>query len=96
MTSLLDQMDVYVLPVFNIDGYVYTHTSVCYGLLKHKFLVLQKHCYVCSVDLQRAFHSLGNFRTGCGGRLVPQDLDQVALEPTPTGTLTLDGAVSRA
>lgn len=28
MTSLLDQMDVYVLPVFNIDGYVYTHTNV--------------------------------------------------------------------
>ncbi|XP_013856628.1 carboxypeptidase B, partial [Austrofundulus limnaeus] len=27
MTSLLDQMDVYVLPVFNIDGYVYTHTN---------------------------------------------------------------------
>lgn len=28
MTSLLDQMDVYVLPVFNIDGYTYTHTNV--------------------------------------------------------------------
>uniref|UniRef100_A0A3B3ZHD3 Carboxypeptidase B n=2 Tax=Periophthalmus magnuspinnatus TaxID=409849 RepID=A0A3B3ZHD3_9GOBI len=27
MTSLLDQMDVYVLPVINIDGYQYTHTS---------------------------------------------------------------------
>ncbi|XP_058499173.1 carboxypeptidase B [Solea solea] len=27
MTSLLDQMDVYVLPVFNIDGYDYTHKS---------------------------------------------------------------------
>ncbi|XP_061568921.1 carboxypeptidase B [Cololabis saira] len=27
MTSLLDQMDVYVLPVFNIDGYEYTHTN---------------------------------------------------------------------
>ncbi|CAG04269.1 unnamed protein product, partial [Tetraodon nigroviridis] len=27
MTSLLNQMDVYVLPVFNIDGYEYTHTS---------------------------------------------------------------------
>ncbi|XP_045905564.1 carboxypeptidase B [Micropterus dolomieu] len=25
MTSLLDQMDVFVLPVFNIDGYDYTH-----------------------------------------------------------------------
>lgn len=28
MTSLLDQMDVYVLPVFNIDGYEYSHTTV--------------------------------------------------------------------
>ncbi|KAI1891416.1 hypothetical protein AGOR_G00143600 [Albula goreensis] len=27
MTSLLDQMDVIVLPVFNIDGYVYTWTN---------------------------------------------------------------------
>uniref|UniRef100_A0A3Q3WGA6 Carboxypeptidase B n=1 Tax=Mola mola TaxID=94237 RepID=A0A3Q3WGA6_MOLML len=27
MTSLLSQMDVYVLPVFNIDGYDYTHKS---------------------------------------------------------------------
>ncbi|XP_057679896.1 carboxypeptidase B [Corythoichthys intestinalis] len=27
MTSLLNQMDVYVLPVFNIDGYDYTHKS---------------------------------------------------------------------
>lgn len=31
MTSLLNQMDVYVLPVFNIDGYDYTHKSVCYN-----------------------------------------------------------------
>lgn len=30
MTSLLNQMDVYVLPVFNIDGYEYTHTNVSY------------------------------------------------------------------
>lgn len=28
MTSLLNQMDVYVLPLFNIDGYEYTHTNV--------------------------------------------------------------------
>uniref|UniRef100_A0A7N9ARP1 Carboxypeptidase B n=1 Tax=Mastacembelus armatus TaxID=205130 RepID=A0A7N9ARP1_9TELE len=27
MTSLLDQMDVFVLPVFNVDGYDYTHKS---------------------------------------------------------------------
>lgn len=28
MTSLLNEMDVYVLPVFNIDGYDYTHKNV--------------------------------------------------------------------
>lgn len=28
MTRLLDQMDVYVLPVFNIDGYRYTWSNV--------------------------------------------------------------------
>lgn len=28
MTSLLNQMDVFVLPVFNIDGYDYTHKTV--------------------------------------------------------------------
>ncbi|XP_029955511.1 carboxypeptidase B [Salarias fasciatus] len=27
MTSLLDEMDVYVLPLFNVDGYHYTHTN---------------------------------------------------------------------
>ncbi|KAJ4925426.1 hypothetical protein JOQ06_018157 [Pogonophryne albipinna] len=27
MTSLLNEMDVYVLPVFNVDGYDYTHKS---------------------------------------------------------------------
>ncbi|XP_007555633.1 carboxypeptidase B [Poecilia latipinna] len=27
MTSLLNDMDVYVLPVFNVDGYVYSHTN---------------------------------------------------------------------
>jgi carboxypeptidase B len=29
MTALLDGLDFYVLPVFNIDGYVYTWTTVC-------------------------------------------------------------------
>lgn len=47
MTGLLDQMDVYVLPVFNIDGYVYTHTSVCYGLLKHAFFSIAKNIAMC-------------------------------------------------
>lgn len=33
MTSLLNQMDVYVLPVFNIDGYAYTWSNVCHPFL---------------------------------------------------------------
>lgn len=31
MTSLLNQMDIYVLPVFNIDGYDYTHKGVSHN-----------------------------------------------------------------
>lgn len=42
MTTLLNSMDVYVLPVFNIDGYVYTHTSVSYGILKPQVSVKHK------------------------------------------------------
>nr|XP_023997685.1 LOW QUALITY PROTEIN: carboxypeptidase B-like [Salvelinus alpinus] len=37
MTGLLNQMDVYVLPVFNIDGYDFTHNSVRFPLaVSHK------------------------------------------------------------
>lgn len=42
MTSLLDQMDVFVLPVFNIDGYVFTHTNVRYNPFKLKLFALVK------------------------------------------------------
>lgn len=31
ITSLLNQMDVFVLPVFNIDGYDFTHKRVRYN-----------------------------------------------------------------
>lgn len=43
MTSLLDDMDVYVLPVFNVDGYVFSHTSVCYRLFKPYLIVIVIH-----------------------------------------------------
>lgn len=41
MTSLLDKMDVFVLPVFNVDGYDFTHKSVCHNqvLLKLKAML---------------------------------------------------------
>lgn len=42
MTSLLDQMDVFVLPVFNVDGYVFTHTNVRYNPFKLKLFALVK------------------------------------------------------
>lgn len=43
MTQLLDELDFYVLPVVNIDGYVYTWTKVhkfrkTYGILTNYFL----------------------------------------------------------
>lgn len=34
MTELLDKLDFYVLPVVNIDGYVYTWTKVYEPILK--------------------------------------------------------------
>lgn len=37
MTSLLNQMDVYVLPVFNIDGYAYTWSNVCHLFLNNPY-----------------------------------------------------------
>jgi murein tripeptide amidase MpaA len=49
MTSLLDQMDVYVLPVFNIDGYDYTHKSVSSTRLEIHLRPMDSHSQ-CSVD----------------------------------------------
>lgn len=40
------------------------------------------------------FFQLGIFRTGCGGRLAPGNLDPAASELIPTETGTLAGAVS--
>lgn len=94
-------MDVFVLPVFNIDGYDYTHKSVCYNF-KPNFNLMETIlcCYLKEfVDLLNpcltcVFYPLGNFRTGCGGKLAPGNLDPAALELIPTGTSTLAGAVS--
>ena len=30
VTNILDNLDVYILPVYNVDGYEYTHTDVSY------------------------------------------------------------------
>lgn len=98
MTSLLNQMDVYVLPVFNIDGYDYTHKSVSLCFSSTETLLccyLEEFVDLSNVCLTCVFYPLGNFRTGCGGKLAPGDLGPAALEPIPTETSTLGGAVSR-
>ena len=41
-----------------------------------------------------ALDPLWNFRTGCGERLAPGCLEPAVLEPIPTGTSMLAGAVS--
>lgn len=50
MTQLLDNLDFYVLPVLNIDGYVYTWTKVL-TLIFVPFTVLR------SFDLINTFKS---------------------------------------
>ncbi len=105
MTSLLNTMDVYVLPVFNVDGYEYTHKTVCYNFRpkftvwpnrNHAVLFISKNLLIC---LMRVWHvyfvHFGDFRTGCGGKLAPGTLDPAAMELIPTGTSTLAGAVSQ-
>lgn len=97
MTSLLTQMDVYVLPLFNIDGYEYTHTNVSYSIdLVNQLPPLSPFVcwFVASMCDVLTLSTLGNYRTGCGGKLAPGSTDPAALELIPTGTLTLAGAVS--
>lgn len=95
MTNLLNQMDVYVLPLFNIDGYEYTHTNVSCSFDPTKQLPILNRSSVdacmCGV---LTLSTLENYRTGCGGKLAPEGQEPAALELIPTGTLTLAGAVS--
>lgn len=98
MTSLLDQMDVFVLPVFNIDGYVFTHTNVRYNPFKLKLFALVKRRHPCAISrrmhLMHICMHFGNFRTGCGEKLAPGTLDPAALGLIQTETSMLAGAVS--
>lgn len=45
MTSLLNEMDVFVLPVFNVDGYEYTHKSVRYAPFKPFYTEAVLQCF---------------------------------------------------
>lgn len=99
MTSLLNEMDVYVLPVFNVDGYEYTHTRVSRSFEPDLHTLPTLTRSICS-DLFASMcdvltlSTLGDYRTGCGGKLAPGSQEPAALELIPTGTLTLAGAVS--
>ncbi|NXU47200.1 CBPB1 Carboxypeptidase, partial [Turnix velox] len=46
MTTLLDSLDFYVLPVVNIDGYVYTWTNVSTSCWKCQLLKLSLNLYL--------------------------------------------------
>lgn len=89
MTNLLNTMDVYVLPVFNVDGYVYSHTTVGYNLFDLKFILTKPNGII-----EMYFYPIVNNRTGCGERLALGYPEHLAGEQIPTGTLMLAGAVS--
>lgn len=88
MTEFLDKLDFYVLPVVNIDGYIYTWTTVKEPILRGADEIKMNH----SVTLVLTTHC--TFRTACGERPVPPKLDLPALAQTSTETLMPVGAVS--
>ena len=90
LTSILDNMDVYVLPVMNPDGYKYTWTTV----RAHATQVMFGKATLTAVVICSWFVYLFIFRTGCGGRTAPSAETATASESTSTGTLTPTGAVS--
>lgn len=84
ITDILDNMDVYVLPVMNPDGYQYTWTTV----RPHRSGIL------CQSRFKRCKVTICPCRTGCGGRTAPSARPAPASELTSTETLTPTGAVS--
>lgn len=76
MTSLLNQMDVYVLPLFNIDGYEYTHTSVScsFDLTQHQLPMPSRS----SVDLLHACVTCLLLSTL--GETIEQDVEENSLQ----------------
>ena len=89
MTELLNVLDFYVLPVVNIDGYVYTWTKVYEPILRGADEIKTNPLPII-LDLT----TQSTFRTECGERLAPPRLEPPALAQTPTEILMLVGAVS--
>lgn len=89
-TNFLDNMDFYVLPVMNVDGYAYSWTTVS-RLWK---IITKRSSYFTVAKIEMP--NCGNIscRTACGERPALQTRVLPALEPTPTETSMLDGAVS--
>ena len=46
MTEFLEKLDFYVLPVFNIDGYVYTWTKVYEQILRGTNQIKTNHSII--------------------------------------------------
>lgn len=89
MTELLDKLDFYVLPVVNIDGYVYTWTKVYEPILRGADEIKTN-----PLSIILGLTTSSTFRTECGERPAPLRLELTALAQTPTEILMLVGAVS--
>ncbi|KFO32777.1 Carboxypeptidase B [Fukomys damarensis] len=81
MTELLDKLDFYILPVFNIDGYVYTWTKVYEPKLRGTDEIKTIPILIIS--------STSTFRIECGGRPALPRLELPVLAQTLTETLML-------
>lgn len=92
MTTLLNSLDFYVLPVVNIDGYVSTWTNVSTFIFLKKTNSGKANC--SNFLLVLIYTSPFYFRTACGERHALKMLVAVALVQIPTGILMLAGAVS--
>lgn len=86
MANILDNMDVYILPVMNPDGYQHTWTAVRHAFTRSFFFHLDSWPWSLS--------SGSVPRTGCGGRTARSARAAAASGSTSTGTSTPTGAVS--
>lgn len=102
ITHILNNMDVYILPVMNPDGYRYTwnivitHDTHTWHTTSRAFLIVvyRKH-FKSSMFFFPVFPTFYVLRTECGGRIARPAGATAALEWTWTETLMQTGAVSR-
>lgn len=81
VTIMLDHYDWYMMPVFNADGYEYTHTTVSEQLKK----TVERDKFMCLVILSATEFS---HRTDFGER--PSHRTKAAHASVSTRTVTLD------